>query len=80
MAGGLALALGWLVVTSLWRGEIDKWSLLLVGLALALAVGRAWLASRWPVPASWLLVAVYAGLAGLTLLSPFWYVIPYLSP
>jgi hypothetical protein len=80
VAGGLALALGWLMVTSLWRGQIDKWALLLVGLALALAVGRAWLASRWPVPAAWLLTAVYAGLAGLTLLSPFWYVIPYLSP
>ncbi|MBE7550994.1 MAG: glycosyltransferase family 39 protein [Anaerolineales bacterium] len=80
LAGGLALALGWLVITSLWRGEIDKLALLLVGLALALALGRAWLASRWPVPASWLLTAVYAGLAGLTLLSPFWYVIPYLSP
>jgi hypothetical protein len=80
LAEGLALALGWLAVTSLWRGEIDKWALLLAGLALALAMGRAWLASRWLVPATWLLVAVYAGLAGLTLLSPFWYVIPYLSP
>jgi hypothetical protein len=80
LVGGLALALGWLVFAAFRQGEIDKWALLLVGLALALATGRAWLASRWPVPASWLLVAVYAGLAGLTLLSPFWYVIPYLSP
>jgi hypothetical protein len=80
LAGGLALAVGWLAVTSLWQGDVDKWALLLVGLALAVAVGRAWLASRWPVPASWLLVAIYAGLAGLTLLSPFWYVIPYLAP
>lgn len=81
LAGSLALlAVGWLAVTPLRQGEIDKWALLLVGLAVVFAVGRAWLASRWPVPASWLLTAVYAGLAGLTLLSPFWYVIPYLSP
>jgi hypothetical protein len=80
LALGLALALGWLGIISLWRGEIDKWALLLVGLALTLAVGRAWLASRWLVPAPWLLMGTYAGLAGLTLLSPFWYVLPYLSP
>ncbi|MCL4303161.1 MAG: DUF2142 domain-containing protein [Anaerolineae bacterium] len=80
LAGGLALALGWLVFAALRQGEVDKWALLLVGLALALATGRAWLASRWSVPASWLLVAVLTALAGLTLLSPFWYVLPYLSP
>jgi hypothetical protein len=80
LVGGLALTLGWVVLTGLARGDVDKWAVLIVGLPLALAVARAWLSPRWPVPASWLLAGVYAGLALLTLISPFWYVIPYLSP
>ena len=80
LVGGLALALGWVIVTGLRRGDVDMWAVLVVGLPLALAAARASLASRWPVPASWLLLAVYSGLALLTLISPFWYVIPYLSP
>lgn len=80
LVGGLALALGWVIVAGLRRGDVDMWAVLVVGLPLALAAARAALASRWPVPASWLLLAVYTGLALLTLISPFWYVIPYLSP
>ncbi|MCK6628374.1 MAG: DUF2142 domain-containing protein [Anaerolineae bacterium] len=80
LVGGLALALGWVIVAGLRRGDVDNWAVLVVALPLALAAARASLASRWPVPASWLLLAVYTGLALLTLISPFWYVIPYLSP
>ncbi|MBI1877412.1 MAG: hypothetical protein HYR94_04145, partial [Chloroflexi bacterium] len=80
LAVGLALALGWVVIAALTRGDLDKWAVLIVSLPLALTVGRAWLASRWPVPAWWPLTLVYIGLALLTLISPFWYVIPYLSP
>jgi hypothetical protein len=79
LVGGLALALGWVIVAGLRRGDVDNWAVLVVALPLALAAARAGLASRWPVPASWLLLAVYIGLALLTLISPFWYVIPYLS-
>ena len=80
LAGGLALALGWMVVSGVLGGNVDKWALLLVGLAFLLTLGRAWLARRWPVPASWLMAISYGGLALLALLSPFWFVVPYLSP
>jgi hypothetical protein len=76
----LAAAWGWLLLTGLAGHDFDKWALLLVGLTLALAAGRAWLASRWPVPTSWLMMLVYGALAWLALFSPFWFVIPYLSP
>ncbi len=77
---GLALALGWVVVTGWLSGNLDKWAILMVGLILLLAVGRIWLARRWLIPTAGLMAAIYAGLALLTLISPFWYVIPYLSP
>jgi hypothetical protein len=80
LVGGLTLALGWVVIASLASSDLDKWAVLIIALPLALAVGRAWLASHWLIPASWLLMIVYTGLALLTLISPFWYVIPYLSP
>lgn len=79
LVGGLALALGWIIVTGLMQGDVDLWAVLVAGLPLTLAVARAALASRWLVPAAWLLLVVYTGLALLTLISPFWYVIPYLS-
>ncbi|NJN94893.1 MAG: DUF2142 domain-containing protein [Anaerolineales bacterium] len=79
LVGGLALALAWIIVTGLMQGDVDLWAVVIVGLPLALAGARVGLASRWPVPAAWLLLAVYTGLALLTLISPFWYVIPYLS-
>ncbi len=80
LAWGLGVALAWLVVSGLLGGNLDKWAILLVGLAFALAAGRAWLARRWLVPAGWLLAICYASLAGLAALSPLWFVIPYLSP
>ncbi len=80
LTGGLVLALGWVVLASLASGDLDKLAMLITGLALALAGARAWLAPRWPVPAWWLMAGVYTGLALLTLISPFWYVLPYLSP
>lgn len=80
LAGGLGIALAWLVVSALLTGNGDKWALLLVGLAFALATGRAWLARRWLIPAGWLLMLCYGGLAGLAALSPFWFVLPYLTP
>ncbi len=80
LAGGLGIALAWLVISGLLGGNPDKWAILLVGLAFALATGRAWLARRWLVPAGWLLALGYGGLAGLAALSPFWFVLPYLAP
>jgi 4-amino-4-deoxy-L-arabinose transferase-like glycosyltransferase len=80
LSGGLAAAWGWLILTGLVGNDLDKWAVLLVGLALALATGRAWLARRWLMPTSWLMMLVYGGLAWLALVSPFWFVVPHLSP
>jgi hypothetical protein len=77
---GLALALAGITLLGVWSGDVDKWSVLMTGLGLGLAAGRIWLARYWFIPTSWLITAIYAGLALLALLSPFWYVIPYLSP
>jgi hypothetical protein len=80
LAGGLAVVLAWVIVASLTNGDLDRWAVLIIGLLLALAVARAWLAPNWPIPAAWLMIACYSGLALLTLISPFWFVVPYLSP
>jgi hypothetical protein len=80
LAAGLAVAWVWLLLTGLVGKDLDKWAALLIGLVLILAIARAWLASRWPVPTSWLMMLIYGGLAWLALFSPFWFVIPHLSP
>jgi hypothetical protein len=80
LVGGLVVALGWVLIAGLGSGNLNKWALLIVGLPLALVIGRAWMASRWSVPAWWPATLVYTSLALLALISPFWYVIPYLSP
>ena len=79
-AGGLGLGLAWVIVTTGLAGNLDKRAMLLAGLPLALAVSRAWLARYWLMPATWLLIACYGGLSFLALISPFWFVLPYLSP
>lgn len=82
LAGGLTLVLTWLMLSGLFKENFDEWMVLLVGLAWLVALGRAWLApvSRWLIPTAWLLTGCYGGLAFLALASPFWFVIPYLSP
>jgi 4-amino-4-deoxy-L-arabinose transferase-like glycosyltransferase len=79
LAGGLALALIWVVATGVGTGGPDKWALLWVGLAFLLAAGRAWLQPRRPIPAGWLAAACYGGLGLLAFLSPFWFVVPHLA-
>lgn len=80
LVAGLVLAgVGVLLAGSL-SGDLDGWAVLMTALFLVLALSRIWLARFWMVPTPWLLAVVYSGLALLTLVSPFWYVIPYLSP
>jgi hypothetical protein len=71
--GGLVLLL---LVQSLRSGQLDKH--LLGGLAAGgvAFVVKIWLPARYH---SWFTVAVYASLAGLTTLAPFWFIIPYLT-
>jgi 4-amino-4-deoxy-L-arabinose transferase-like glycosyltransferase len=77
---GLAVALVWVVVASLLKDDLNKWGVLMTGLALALATGRALLARYWLVPTAWLMTACYGVLGGLALVSPFWFIVPHLSP
>jgi len=77
LAGGLTLTLVWFVVTGLSSG-LDKWAVLIIGLALGLVIARVMITPYWPKLTSLLLAACYAGLALLTLVSPFWFVVPYL--
>ncbi len=80
LAGGLGLILAAVVLAGVKTGDLDKWAALIAGLAFLLAIARAWWRQRWPIPAEWLLAVVYTGLAGLALVSPFWFIVPHLSP
>jgi hypothetical protein len=80
LVAGLVVALGWVVIASLLKGDLDKWTVLITALALALATGRALLARYWLIPTSWLMTACYAALGLLALVSPFWFIVPHLSP
>jgi 4-amino-4-deoxy-L-arabinose transferase-like glycosyltransferase len=74
--------LGGLVLASLlvpWQmGRLDKWGLVITGFFLAVAVFRI-IFSQWASEISKvLLICCYVGLASLTLMSPFWFIKPYL--
>jgi hypothetical protein len=80
LAVGLALLIIAIVLAGLQAGNLDKWAIFITGLVFILAAGRAWLHPRWSISAEWLLVVCYGGLALLTLVSPFWFIAPNLSP
>jgi hypothetical protein len=80
LATGLAVALGWVVIASLLQGNLDKWAGLIIGLGLGAATARALLARYWLIPTSWLMAVCYAALGLLALVSPFWFIVPHLSP
>ena len=77
VAGGLI----WVAMTSLQSGGLDKWGVLILGGLTVLLAAWAWFAPPWLLlPAGWVLGLLLVGLALLTLLSPTWFVVPYLSP
>ena len=78
LAGGLVLALVWVTATSLLNGGLDKWAILIIGLAMVVSIARMMLLSYWSVITRVMFVACYAGLTLLTLMSPFWFIAPYL--
>ncbi|MBN1220757.1 MAG: DUF2142 domain-containing protein [Anaerolineae bacterium] len=81
LATGLGIAFAWVIAASLFKGDLDKWAVLMTGLALLLAIGRALLSARYRlIPTAWLMTACYAALALLALVSPFWFIVPHLSP
>lgn len=80
LAGGLALAVAAVLAVSLLAADLYRWALLITGLLAGLAAGRAWLVPYWSVSPAWLLAACYLALAALALLSPYRFIIPYLSP
>jgi 4-amino-4-deoxy-L-arabinose transferase-like glycosyltransferase len=78
LAGVLALALIWVIVGWGLTGGLDKWAVVLIGLALSLVVSRIFIDRHWIRSTPWLMAACYLGLIILTLASPFWFVVPYL--
>jgi hypothetical protein len=80
LAAELALALLAVLVVSALAGDLYLWALLITGLLLALAMGRAWLGVSWLAPANLLLAGCYVVLALLAFASPFWFIVPNLSP
>jgi 4-amino-4-deoxy-L-arabinose transferase-like glycosyltransferase len=78
LAGLLFVGLIWMVITSTLNGSLDKWAVLIIGLALFLMASRLWLNPYWTTLTPWLLALCYAGLGFLTLVSPFWFIVPYL--
>jgi hypothetical protein len=79
LAGAWGLMAGWVVLAGLLAGDLDKWATLITGLAFSAALGRA-LARVWQIPSAWLMTAAYSLLAFLALVSPFWFIVPNLSP
>jgi 4-amino-4-deoxy-L-arabinose transferase-like glycosyltransferase len=78
LSGGLALGLVWAVIMTGQSSGPDKWTILIIGLALALVAGRHWAPRYEAIWTRWLLVACYMGIGFLTLAAPFWFVKPYL--
>ena len=78
LAGALLAALGWVAIGSWSSGGLDKWAILLLGAFLVAAVGRMFVPRYQAAVTTTMLVLCYAGLALLTLLSPFWFIVPHL--
>lgn len=78
LAAALAVTLMWIVVTASFNGGWDKWTLLIMGLAFLLVISRHLMSQHWAKLTMLLLIFCYAGLGLLTLVAPFWFVIPYL--
>ncbi|MBN1993518.1 MAG: hypothetical protein JW953_12530 [Anaerolineae bacterium] len=80
LATGLATGWVWVITTSLLKNEPDKWAILITGLVFAAAAGRALLARYGFIPTSWVMMVCYGALGFLALASPFWFIMPYLTP
>jgi hypothetical protein len=74
VCGGVTLIIAML---SVFNGSVDKWGLLIAGLATLGFIVRRWLPDGLH---GWLFAAAWAGLAGLSLYSLFFFVVPYLHP
>lgn len=77
----LTLFCGWVVISGLQHGDVDSWRLLLSGLPFGFVTARLFMSYRYAltIPADWLLGVCYLGLAFLTVVSPFWFVLPHLA-
>jgi hypothetical protein len=78
LTGLLAAATAGLAIASWQGGGLDKWGSLMMSALLALASARIFLPRYQTVLATVLLVSWYGALALLALLSPTWFILPYL--
>jgi 4-amino-4-deoxy-L-arabinose transferase-like glycosyltransferase len=76
---GIALALVATITGIGWVARVcgDKWRVLIAGLGTAFFGGR-WLLPEWTT--KWLLASTYVPLIALCAVSPFWFILPYLTP
>jgi hypothetical protein len=74
VCAGAALILGTLGVFS---RDLNKWGLLIAGLATLALIVRHWLPDRLD---GWIFAAAWAGLTGLSMYSLFFFVVPNLHP
>jgi 4-amino-4-deoxy-L-arabinose transferase-like glycosyltransferase len=73
----LALVTAYDAIQVFLRGHGEKWNILIHGL------GAAFYGTRWVLKErldAWLFAAPYVLLAALSAVSPFWFIIPYLTP
>jgi 4-amino-4-deoxy-L-arabinose transferase-like glycosyltransferase len=78
LVGGLGLALVGVAIISNLNGGIDKRAIFgIMGVAVLIAVQK-FLPSHRLSLVVWLLIISFAGLSLLTLLTPFWFIVPYL--
>ncbi|MEM7032920.1 MAG: DUF2142 domain-containing protein [Chloroflexota bacterium] len=76
VAAGLFVLTCWVGLQSLLTTGLDKWGVLITGGAFIAILARRWIPLEQP---RWFLAFVCSGLAGLSALSIWWFIIPNLS-
>jgi hypothetical protein len=74
VCGGAAFIVGAL---SMFSGDVNKWGVLIGGLATVALVVRRWLPDGLD---GWIFAAIWTGLAGLSMYSLFFFIVPNLHP
>jgi len=73
----LAAVTGYDLFQLLFRAHGDKWKVLIHGLGTAFVGTRLLLPDRLE---GWLFAAIYGFMAAVCAVSPFWFIVPHLTP